>query len=211
MTNLEALEWRYATKKFDAEKIVPEEKVTILKKSFNLTPTSYGLQPAKLVVVKDQQTKEALYEHSAKQQQVLTASHILIFCIETEIDDFFIEENFKRIKEIRETPDDILAPFRDFLLKDFRKKSRLEKEDWATKQVYLAIGNMLTVCAAEKIDACPMEGFNTKKFDEVLQLKNKGLKSKLILPIGYRAEDDIFADFKKVRRPLDDVIVDFNN
>lgn len=210
MNNLEALEWRYATKKFDTDKLVPEEKITILKKSFNLTPTSYGLQPVKLAIIKDQNTKEVLFEHSAKQQQVLTASHILVFCIETTIDDNFIEDNFKRIKKIRETPDEILAPFKNYLLTDFRKRSQQEKEDWAIKQVYLSIGNILTVCALEKIDACPMEGFNTEKFDEVLNLQKKGLKSTLILPIGYRAKDDIFADFKKVRRPLEEVIVDFN-
>ncbi|MDR6301143.1 nitroreductase family protein [Mesonia maritima] len=210
MSNIKSLQWRYATKKFDETKKVPEEKISMLKTSFNLTPTSYGLQPLKLVIVKDDATKKKLYEHSAKQQQILTASHILIFCIETNIDDNFIEENFKRIKEIRETPDEILNPFREFLLGDFRKRSQEEIENWAVNQVYLAIGNILNVCAAEKIDACPMEGFDAKKYDETLNLTEKGIKSTLVLPIGYRAEDDIFADFEKVRRPLDDVIIDLD-
>lgn len=208
MDNIKSLEWRYATKKFDAQRILSPEKITILKKGFNLTPTSYGLQPVKLVIVKNKNLQKKLFTHSARQQQISTASHVLVFCIETTIDSFFIEENFNRVKAIRKTPDKILQPFREFLLRYFEELSTEEKEAWATKQAYLTLGNLLNICATEGIDACPMEGFDAKKYDEILNLPEKGLQSVLVLPVGFRAKDDDFADFKKVRRPIEEVIVE---
>ncbi len=94
-------------------------------------------------------------------------------------------------------------------MKDFGKKSEQNIKEWAINQAYLALGNLLTICAAEKIDACPMEGFESKAYDDVLNLKEKGISSALVLPIGYRAEDDKFADFKKVRRPQEETIIEF--
>ena len=93
------------------------------------------------------------------------------------------------------------------MISDFEKKPQAFIEDWATNQAYLAMGNILTVCALEGIDSCPMEGFKSDRYDEVLGLKKRGLKSVLLLPIGYRANDDMFADFKKVRKPLNDSII----
>ncbi|SHI79486.1 hypothetical protein SAMN04488096_104309 [Mesonia phycicola] len=211
MSAIKSLQWRYATKKFDNSKIVSKEKIDILKQSFNLTPTSYGLQPLKLVVVQNQELQDKLLEHSFQQKQVVTASHLLVICIETEIDSDFINHHFNLVKQIRNTPDEILNPFKNFLLKDFENKSSLEIEQWATKQAYLALGNLLTICANEEIDACPMEGFNPEKYDEILELKEKKLKSVLLLPIGYRAKDDFFADLEKVRRPLKETIIDITN
>lgn len=210
MSTIRALEWRYATKKFDPEKIIPQEKIKVLKRAFNLTPTSYGLEPLKLVIVKNPTLKKQLYKYSYNQEQVLTASHLCVFCIETGINTAFIERNFERIQEIRDTPVKILSPYKEFLLNHFDGKDAEEIEQWATNQVYLAFGNLLNVCAAEGIDACPMEGFEAEKYDELLELSAKNLKSTLILPIGYRAEDDKFAGFEKVRRPLNEVTKEIN-
>ena len=209
MNSIQSLEWRYATKKFDASKKLPQEKIEVIKKGFNLTPTSYGLQPSKLVIVSNKDLQNELMEHTGNQQPIVTASHLLVFCIQTTIDDKLIEENFALQKEIRDTPDEILQPYKEFLLQHFREKTQEEKEKWASQQVFLAMGNILNLCAQEKIDACPMEGFDSKMYDKTLNLKELGLKSVLILPIGYRAQDDIFAGFKKVRRPQEDVIVEF--
>ncbi|HIO26219.1 MAG TPA: NAD(P)H-dependent oxidoreductase, partial [Flavobacteriaceae bacterium] len=167
-----------------------------------------GLQPLKLVVLKDKTLQQELLVHSFQQQQIVTASHLLIICIEKNIDAEFINQYFELTKEIRNTPEEILKPFREFLLKDFGAKPQQELEKWAINQAYLALGNLLTVCANEQIDACPMEGFDAEKYDEILQLEQKNLKSVLILPVGYRAKDDIFADFKKVRRPLKETIIE---
>ena len=210
MGNIKALEWRYATKKFDSEKILPSEKIDILKKAFNLTATSYGLQPIKLVVVENKKIQEKLKGFSMNQQQISTASHILIICIEKEVGPQFIEDYFTRVKSIRKTPDEVLTPFKEFLVNDFNSKPYNEIALWSVNQAYLALGTLLTVCATEEIDACPMEGFEPEKYDEFLKLKEHNLKSVLVLPVGYRAEDDQFSSFKKVRRPLEDVIIEID-
>ena len=207
MSNIRALQWRYAVKKFDKEKILPESKVDILKQSFNLTATSYGLQPIRLVVVKNKELQESLKENAMNQAQLSTASHVLVICIERNVDKEFILSYFERVKKIRETPDEILDPFKNFLVEDFGNKSNEELAIWAKNQAYLVLGALLTVCASEEIDACPMEGFLPEAYDELLNLKEKNLKSVLVLPVGYRAKDDIFSSFKKVRRAEEDTII----
>lgn len=208
MKNIEALKWRYATKKFDREKILPAEKVKILKDAFNLTATSYGLQPIKMAVIHDKGLQERLVKFSFNQQQVATASHVMVICIEKQVDKKFIKEYFNRVHSIRATPPDVLEPFQNFLIGDFEKKHVDEIADWATNQAYLALGTLLTVCAIEGIDSCPMEGFEPAKYDEVLGLDSMNLESVLVLPVGYRAADDMFSEYKKVRRPIEDVIIE---
>jgi hypothetical protein len=210
MTNIKALQWRYATKKFNPEKILSSEKIDILKEAFNLTATSYGLQPLKMVVVRNKELQEKLKSASWNQQQLNTASHVLVICIEKKVDKDFIEQYFKRVKHLRETPDEVLEPFKKSLLDSFESKAEEEVHAWALNQAYLSLGTLLTVCATEEIDACPMEGFEPDKYDELLNLEAHNLKSVLALPVGYRAEDDMFSEFKKVRRPLDEVIIEMN-
>ncbi len=207
MDIIKQLEWRYATKSFNSEKLVSDQDINTLVEAFNLTATSYGLQPIKLVVVKDKALQETLVPLAFNQKQVGEASHVLVFCIKTVMDTAFVNAYFDRIKAIRNTPDDILNPFKTFLINDFNVKSQDEKERWATKQAYLALGNLMTVCALLKIDACPMEGFMPKEFDEALQLSPLGLQSVLIMPIGYRSETDFMAALKKVRQPIADSVI----
>lgn len=208
MTIIESLQWRYATKKFDNDTIIPQDKIEILKEAFNLTATSYGLQPVKLVVLKDKALQEQLVPHSMNQQQVAQASHVLVFCIVDTVDEAYIKAYFERVKAIRHTPDAILEGFKTYLIDDFSSKATEAIDTWAIKQAYLTMGSLLTICAMEKIDACPMEGFDPETYDKILDLKSKGLKSVLIMPIGYRAEDDMFADFKKVRKQLGESVIE---
>ena len=205
---LDSLKWRYATKKFDSNSVISDEKINLLKEAFNLTATSYGLQPIKLVVLSNKELQQKLVKHSMDQKQVGQASHLLVFCIESNIDKKYIETYFKRVQQIRSTSDKILNPFKEFLINDFNTKSIEDIRSWAIKQVYLAMGNLLTVCAIEGIDACPMEGFEPLAYDELLSLKKKGLESVLVMPIGYRAKDDMFADFKKVRKEVSDSVIE---
>ncbi|WP_074410189.1 MULTISPECIES: NAD(P)H-dependent oxidoreductase [Aquimarina] len=207
MDIIESLHWRYATKKFDTKQIVSQEKIDTLTEAFNLTATSYGLQPLKLVVIKNKDLQKELTSHSWNQQQVADASHVLVFCIEKTIGEQYISKYFDTVKEIRDTPEEILKPFKEQLVDSFTYKSPEEISNWAAKQAYLALGNILTVCAIEKIDSCPMEGFIPEKYDELLNLNDLGLTSVLVLPIGYRAEDDMFSELKKVRRPITDTII----
>ncbi|MUP41209.1 NAD(P)H-dependent oxidoreductase [Christiangramia aestuarii] len=210
MSNIKALNWRYATKKFDESKILSEDKIEVLKKAFNLTATSYGLQPLKMLIISNKELQSKLRDFSYNQQQVNTASHVLVICIEDKVDEEFITNYFKRVKHVRETPEEIIKPFHEFLVNDFKTKAEEEIHAWATNQAYLALGTLLTVCASEEIDACPMEGFEPEKYDEFLSLPDKNLRSVLVLPVGYRAEDDEFSKFKKVRRPLDEVIIEID-
>lgn len=210
MSNLKALNWRYATKKFDDSRILSEEKLEILKHAFNLTATSYGLQPLKMLVISNKETQQQLTEFSMKQQQVSTASHVLVICTEKNVDEKFISGYFQRVKNLRDTPDEVLQPFHNFLVDDFKNKAIEEIEAWARNQAYLALGTLLTVCATEQIDACPMEGFEPAKYDDFLKLGDRNLQSVLVLPVGYRAKDDFFSELKKVRRPLDEVIIEMD-
>ncbi len=210
MSNIKALNWRYATKKFDKSRILTADKIEVLKKAFNLTATSYGLQPLKMIIISNKQLQGELRKFSFDQQQVDSASHVLVICIENRIDETFITNYFKLVKHVRDTPEEILKPFHEFLVDDFKTKEVREIEAWAINQAYLALGTLLTVCAAEEIDACPMEGFEPKKYDEFLDLHQKNLRSVLVLPVGYRSEDDEFSTFKKVRRPLDEVIIEID-
>lgn len=202
------LEWRYAVKKFDAERLLSHRNIEKLKQAFNLTATSYGLQPIKMVVLQNKSLQQALVPFSMKQQQVAQASHVLVICIETNVDSDYIIDYFKRIKEIRGTSDEILTPFKESMVSSFSTKGTDEIQSWSKNQAYLALGNLLTICAMEKIDSCPMEGFQPEEYDRLLGLKDKGLTSVLVLPVGYRATDDIFSGFKKVRKNLDDSIID---
>lgn len=207
---INALEWRYAVKEFDADRRIPPEKMDRIKKAFNLTPTSYGLQPLHLAVVQDDALQKELLDYSYGQKQITSASHLLIICIETAIDQNFIEENFELQKEVRDVQDEVIAPFRKFLIDDFNKRTPEEIHQWAMNQAYLALGNLLTVCAAESIDACPMEGFEAHRYDQILGLNEKGLKSAVVLPLGYRSKKDKFADLKKVRRPIEETVFEVN-
>ncbi|WP_298524485.1 NAD(P)H-dependent oxidoreductase [uncultured Christiangramia sp.] len=210
MSNLKALNWRYATKKFDDSRILSEEKLEILKHAFNLTATSYGLQPLKMLVISNKEVQKQLTEFSMNQQQVSTASHVLVICTEKNVDEKFISGYFQRVKNLRDTPDEVLQPFHNFLVDDFKNKAIEEIEAWARNQAYLALGTLLTVCATEEIDACPMEGFEPEKYDDFLKLGDKNLQSVLVLPVGYRAKDDFFSELKKVRRPLEEVIIEMD-
>jgi nitroreductase/dihydropteridine reductase len=205
---IEKLKWRYATKKFDASKKLSEAKLNILIESFNLTATSYGLQPIKMVVIGNADVKQKLVPITMNQEQVNNASHVLVICTETEMDAEFIKDNFKLVEETRKTARAILDPFETFIVAEFSAKSKTSVDTWMAKQAYLALGNLLTVCALEDIDSCPIEGFEPEKYDELLKLNDLGLKSVLVLAVGYRAEDDLFSGLEKVRRGVDEVIIE---
>lgn len=204
---IESLNWRYATKKFDSSKKLSAEKLSILKQTFNLTATSYGLQPLKMLVISNEEVKKKLVPFSFNQPQVKDASHVLVLCIDNKLTAKFIQEHFKRVENLQETDRSILEPFEKFLINNFETKSAADIKLWMINQLYLILGALLTVCAAEEIDSCPMEGFQPEKYDELLKLEGKNLQSVLVLPVGYRAEDDMFATLKKVRRGVDDIVV----
>lgn len=208
MNIIDSLKWRYATKQFDSDKFVSQENIDLLKEAFNLTATSYGLQPLKLVIVKNKELQKELRQHSYNQQQVEQASHVFVICIEKTISEDYIRNYFETVKVKRGTPDDVLDGFRSFLIDDFSKKTEEEVLLWATKQAYIALGNLLNTCSILKVDSCPMEGFVPLEYDRVLDLTSRGLKSVLVLPIGYRSKDDMFSNFAKVRKDISESVLE---
>lgn len=208
MSIIEQLKWRYATKKFDAEKILSQKQLNTIKEAFNLTALSYGLQTLKLIILENKNRREELVAHSYGQRQVVDASHLLVLCIQNEIDETDVDEHFENIVEIRNTPESILEPFKNQLKSTVDAMPNDKKLDWATHQAYIALGNLMTVCALEKIDSCPMEGFNSEAYDKILNLTEKGLKSVLLLPVGFRADDDMFSSLKKVRKSISETIIE---
>jgi len=181
-----------------------------LKKAFNLTATSFGLQPLKMLVIENTSLKNRLLPYAFNQQQISTCSHLLVLCIDTEITGDTIDARFDLEKEIRGTSEDIVGGFRNQLKDMFANKSVEDIEKSCIHQAYITIGNLMTVCAIEKIDACPMEGFLPHKFDEELNLTDKNLRSVLLLPVGFRAEDDVMSSMKKVRKSVADTVIEID-
>ena len=209
MNIIDSLQWRYACKKFDDTKIVPENNISLLKEAFNLTATSFGLQPVKLLIIKDKELQQQLVPHSFGQTQVGNASHLLVICIDNDITQQDIDACFDREKEIRGTNEEVIASFRKFLKDTFAQKTLEEKQQSAIYQAYIILGNLMTVCALEHVDACPMEGFVPEKYSEILKLDERNIKPILLLPIGYRADDDFMSTLKKVRKPLSETIIEY--
>ncbi|MDG1063731.1 MAG: nitroreductase family protein [Flavobacteriaceae bacterium] len=205
---LAQLQWRYACKKFDNTRQLSKDQLAVVKQAFDLTATSYGLQPLKMVVVQDQSLKEKLVAATMNQQQVRQSSAVLVICIENILDKDFVDGYFDLIRKIRQTPEKILAPFQAHMVSEICGMSQGERVQWMTKQAYIALGNILAVCAIEGIDACPMEGFYPDQYTNVLGLDPLNVTPVLVVPIGFRAPDDPFASFAKVRRGIDQVVID---
>ena len=208
MNVIKQLQWRYATKKFDSNKKLSPEKLGVLKQAFNLTATSFGLQTIKLVVVENEVLRASFVAHAYNQKQVMEASHLLIICVQDDILENDVITYYDTIKTIRNTSEIILKPYREDLIKMMKNMSVAQRFEWSKNQAYIALGNLMTVCAMEEIDACPMEGFKPEAIDSVLELHKKGLKSVLLLPVGYRSETDMFAGFSKVRKPMEETVIE---
>jgi len=210
MNIINSLEWRYAIKKFDSAKKLSNQQIKTLKKAFNLTPTSFGLQPIKMIVIENKELQEKFVELSYFQRQVADASHLLIICIKNDTTSEDINSYFNLEKETRNIEESAISNFRKQLLEMYKNKTIEERNLSAIYQAYIALGNLMTVCAIEKIDACPIEGFIPIKVDELLNLKELNLSSVLLLPVGYRDENDIMNSMKKVRKPLNEVVIDIS-
>lgn len=211
MNIINSLAWRYATKKFDPAKKLSNQQIDTLKQAFNLTATSFGLQPVKMIVINNKELQEKFVEHSYYQRQVADASHLLVLCIEKDTTTEDINNYFDLEKKVRGVDEATISSFRNQLIEMYKNKSIEERQLSAIYQTYIILGNLMTVCAVEKIDACPLEGFIPEKIDTLLNLEKQNLKSVLLLPVGYRAEDDIMSKMKKVRKPLNETIIEITN
>lgn len=199
------LKWRYATKKFDPTRKIPLATWEALEDSLVLSPSSFGLQPWHFFVIEDVDLRQQLLPHSFNQTQVVEASHLVVFAIKINLDTDYADRYLQRMAEVQGVPLEKLAGFGN-MLKGFIENPPFDLEVWATKQTYIALGQFMTAAAMLGVDTCPMEGFIPAKYDEILQLPQRGYRSVVLCVAGYRAADDKNALRPKVRFAKPDVV-----
>jgi len=199
MSLIENLQWRYATKKMNGEKVSAEKLETILS-AIQLSPSSFGFQPYTVLVIEDAATKEKLLAASYNQSQISDCSHLLVFASWITFDETQVETFIKEISAKRNLPLESLNDFKNYIIGSLSKLTEEQKALWAAKQTYIALGIALAAAAEVKVDSTPMEGFVPAQYDEILGLTDQNLHATLILPLGYRHEGDWLASLPKVRR-----------
>ncbi|HVM60624.1 MAG TPA: NAD(P)H-dependent oxidoreductase [Verrucomicrobiae bacterium] len=201
------LQWRYATKQFDPQRKISAADWLALEEALVLTPSSYGLQPWKFIVITDQAMKEKLVPVSWGQRQPADCSHFVVFAIQKDLDEADVDAHIRRIAEVRNVSVDSLAGFRDIVVGNIVKAmDATARNHWAERQVYIALGNFMTSAALLGIDTCPMEGIVPAQYNEILGLGKDGLGTVCAAAAGYRAAGDKYATARKVRFPKDEVI-----
>jgi nitroreductase len=200
MSNIiDALKWRYATKQFDTTKKVSTEQLAVLKESLRLSPSSFGIQPWHFVVVENAELRTKLRAAGYDQPQFTDASHLVILATEKNVDATLIEKYLQSIANTKGIAIEHLAGFRGMLEGTIGAKGEEGAREWAARQVYIALGVLLTTAATLEIDAAPMEGFDPKAADEILGLSAKGLESRVAVALGFRSATDEAATAPKVR------------
>ena len=204
---LDALQWRYATKVFDANKKISAEIWAALEQALVLTPTSYGLQPYQFLVVQDPAIREALLPHSWGQKQVVDCSQLVVFTARTEMTEVDVTRLIDRIVKVRGVAAESLNFYRDMMLANVVKGLTGDRaHEWAARQCYIALGNLMTAAAVLGVDACPLEGLAPAEYDKILKLDGSGNKTVVALALGYRGAGDKYASLAKVRYEAKDLV-----
>ena len=206
-TVLSHLRWRYATKKFDPTKKIPAELWAKLEQAVVLAPSSYGLQPWKFIVVTNPDIRKQLHPASYNQPQILAASHLVVFAAKNPPIPGDVESHIARTAKVRGLKPDVLEDYKKMMLGSLSRMTEADAFAWASRQCYIALGVFLSSAAMISVDACPMEGFQSSQYDEILGLKAKGLSAVVIATAGYRAADDPAALLTKSRYEVSDVVV----
>src|SRR6218665_1852244 len=207
MSHIEKLNWRYAVKKYDASKKVSAQDLQTLKEAIRLSPSSYGLQPYKVLFVNDLKIREQLKASAWGQTQITDASELVIFANITDFGNPEIDSYIENIAKTRDLTAESLSGFADLMKSKISALPLEARDNWTSKQTYLAIGNLINVAADLKIDVTPMEGFNAGEFDQILGLTEKGLHTAVIATIGYRHEEDATQHYKKVRKSNEELFI----
>lgn len=203
MTLLESLNWRYATKKMNGQK-VPQEKLDYILEATRLAPSSSGLQPYEVFVISNKKILEQIKEISFNQSQITDCSHLLVFASWDAYSYDRIGNVFSRTTKERGLPENTMEDYHNNLWGAYKNRDAEWQNAHTAKQTYIALGLAIAAAAEQKVDATPMEGFDSLKLDELLELDKKGLKSAILLPLGYRAEGDWLVNLKKVRSPKEE-------
>jgi nitroreductase len=203
---IEALNFRYATKQYDSSKKIKKEDLEVLLEVLRLSPSSFGLEPWKFIVIESKELREKLREAAWGQPQITDASHIIVICARKDIDEKYISDFIDRTAKKRNIPRTQLLGFEKMLL-DFRKdKTKEEINAWNVRQTYIALGLLLESAALKSIDSTPMEGFDKSKFDEILDLNDSDYQTSVVCALGYRSKEDNYMSLKKVRFDKKEII-----
>ncbi len=203
MKIVDGLKWRYAVKKFDPTKKLTTEQINYVKEAINFIPSSYGLQPYKVLEITDPQIRTKLKEAAYGQTQLTDAAHVFVFASFTDYNPAKVEEFVNLTAQINPMPKENSDGFKNYLNSMIAGMRNEQLAIWTAKQVYMALGSMIAAASEIEIDSAAMEGFDKAKFDEILGLKEKGLASAVIGAIGYRSPEDQNQFLKKVRKPMD--------
>ncbi|HEY9169488.1 MAG TPA: NAD(P)H-dependent oxidoreductase [Lutibacter sp.] len=202
MQLIENLKWRYATKKFDPSKKVSQQNIDYIKEAVQLSASSYGLQPFKVLEIKNPVLRSALKPWSWNQPQITDASHLFVFCNNIEVTAEEVDDLTQLKSDINEIGIEKLSGYGDFVKGKLKEKSAIEMFHWTAKQTYIALSNAINACAELQIDCTPMEGFDPDAYNKKLGLKENGLNACVLLAVGYRHSEDIAQNSLKVRKPM---------
>jgi nitroreductase len=207
-TIVRQLNWRYATKKFNPARKIAQSDWNVLEHALVQSPSSFGVQPWRFVVVDDPATRAKLREASWGQPQITDASHLVVFAVRRDVSERDVDRYMKRIAEVRGVSEESLAGFKNAIVGFINKpkESGFDANVWASRQVYIALGTFLTTAAMLGVDACPMEGIDPAAYDRILGLADQGYATLVVATAGYRSEDDAAARSAKVRYPREEVI-----
>lgn len=206
---IQKLQWRYATKKMNPLKVVPTEKVERILEAARLAPTSSGLQPYEIIVVTNNALREKIKPIAWNQNQITDGSHLLVFAAWDNYTAERINHMFDLVNEERGTTNEGWENYRKMLLSTYPARDPQVNFEHAARQAYIGLGAALIAAAYEEVDSTPMEGFDPKALDEILNLGSLGLRSVAILPLGYReTEGDWLVNLKKIRRPREEFVVE---
>lgn len=201
-----ALNWRYATKQFDAIRKIPDSVWDAIEESLVLTPSSFGLQPWKFIVVQSQALRTKLLAESWNQPQVTDASHFVVLTARTDLSAADIDAWISRMAEVQTKSSEDVAPLKGMIAGFAERMSADDRAAWNARQIYIALGQLMTTAAVLGVDACPMEGISASAYDRVLGLEGSGYATVVACALGYRSADDKYAATPKARFTREQVI-----
>jgi nitroreductase len=201
MNYLEALGRRYSVKKFNPEMIIPQETLLNILEAGKLAASSQGLQPYKIFVVESKEMKEKLIPAFYNPSQISTCSHLIVLISKKDMEETYLDGYFNHISEVREHPVEDLSLFKKSITNHFSRQEHDDILNWAEKQAYIVLANLMYAAAIENVDTCPMEGFRQELIEEILDINPEKEKVTVTLALGYRSEEDQFQHMKKVRKP----------
>jgi len=207
-TFISDLNWRYATKKYDASRQIDAEDLDVLKQAVRFSASAYGLQPYSVIIVEDPEIRERLADVSyGNKDSILNASHVFVFANTVNVDDISIEAFLDNIVRTRKVERDALSGFENYLKTTMSGFTPEKRAIWSSKQTYIALANFLSAAASLKIDATPMEGFQAEAYDTILNLSEKGLSASVVAVAGYRHAEDPAQHLTKVRKPEQELFI----